>query len=206
MFAMVLSAKPNPVTFVSGDYSVLKNPDITLGIELDMSKLVLDDDNKSWARHMKEGGSDYARDWPEEKKKLEKYFGVAYNRKNKKGAKIDFDKKNAEYKIVIRPTSIHLGNRAAAAVHMFASSWVGGGESSLDDCQIIVVKRGGAAPAASSKKGKGKAPAKSAGGSKNVCTYSVGHMKGVSNISETIRIGVILSSMGTQFGKLVAKQ
>lgn len=201
MFALVLSARENPVKFVSGDFSVLKNPENVLAIELDMSKAKLEDSGKSWNQFIKDGGPDYVRDWPDEKKKLEDYFWVMYNRKNKKGAHVDREASNPKYKIIVRPGVIDLGNRAAAAVSMFVTSFAKGGECYIRNCEIIVVKTSGVSKSKSSKKGS-----KTSSTGATVATYTAGEIKGGTSLSETIRVGTVLSQMGKKFGQLVSKQ
>lgn len=201
--ALVLNvfAKGSPVKFVKGDFSVLKNPANEIVVELDMSKVKLSDSGKSWNQFIKDSGSDYVRDWPDEKKKLESYFWVMYNKKNKKGAQVHQESKTPAYKIIVRPGEIDLGSRAAAAVSMFVTPFAKGGECVMKSCEIEVVKTTTTTKSKGSKKGS-----KTTTSITSVCVYSVDEMKGSSSMSETIRIGTILTTMGKKFGKLVATQ
>lgn len=208
LFALGVSARKNPVSFVSGDFSILKNPDVVLGIELDMSKAKLADSGKSWNQFIKDSGADYVRDWPDEKKKLEMYFMVTYNKKNKGGAKIDHEAEKPEYKIIVRPGVINLGNRAAAAVSMFVTSFAKGGECNIQSCDIELVKTVTTTSTSklSSKKGKGKTTTKTSTSNKVICSYVADRVEGSSSMSETIRVGTVLNAIGKNFGKLVKSQ
>lgn len=208
LMALSASARKNPVSYVSGDFSILKNPDVVLGIELDMSKAKLSDTGKSWNQFIKDSGADYVRDWPDEKKKLELYFMVTYNKKNKGGAKIDNEAAKPEYKIVVRPGVINLGNRAAAAVSMFVTSFAKGGECCFQSCEIDLVKSvtSTSTSKSSSKKGKGKTTTKTSTSNKVICSYVASEVTGSSNMSETVRVGTVLNAIGKNFGKLVKSQ
>lgn len=189
-YVLSMAAFDNSVKFVSGDYSVLKNPSNVLGIELDMSKATEFESGKSWENYIKDNGEDYIRDWPDEKKKLSLYFQVQYNRKNKKGAQIDIESENTEYVVIVRPGVIDVGSRASGIASMFVGSAAQGGESYIKSCEIDVVKR--------SKDGNAK--------DEVVCSYTADITKGNTHISETVRIGIALMNIGTDFGNFVKGQ
>ena len=83
--ALLLATTPSwagDINVLSGDLSVVKNPEITATVIFDYSDLMIE--GKPWKEHLESRGEDFVRDWPAESAQSEGYFIACWNKDNKK--------------------------------------------------------------------------------------------------------------------------
>ena len=111
------------VSFKSGDPSILlKKVGITYEIDWDHA-LVTNYDNLPWQQYLKKRGDDFVRDWPKDRKRAEKYFTVRFNKKSDYMQIVEGG--SGEYKMVVKPSTIDVGN-GGAGFNPWASAKAGG--------------------------------------------------------------------------------
>ncbi len=157
------------VSFKSGDPSILmKKCRISYEVVWDRAR-VTNYDNLLFPDYLKKRGDDFVRDWPSDRKKIEKYFTKQFNRKS------DFmkiaDGGKTDYKMILRLTSIDIGN-GASGFNPWASRKAGG---------VII---NGTIDFVDNSTGK------------VVCVLNIIKAKGTSSPSETVRMGLTFVVIG----------
>ena len=167
MLAMVSEAY-TCVSFKSGDPSILlKKVGITYEIDWDHAR-VTNHDNLLWQQYLKKRGADFVRDWPEDRKKAEQYFTVRFNKKSDYMQIVESGK--GEYKMIVRPKTIDVGN-GGSSFNPWASSKAGG----------VVIN--GTIDFRDQRTGK------------VVCVLNIIEAKGAGAPSETVRLGLTLNEI-----------
>jgi hypothetical protein len=174
----VFAAKP--VSVKSGDISVLKKPSKAL-LEIDDSAAKVGD--QTLAEYLESRGGDFVRDWPKDKGAASINFAALFNKKNKKGMQlpslgdletIDSD---ATYKMVIRISSLDMGNGASAFTPM--GSRKAGGCIMSGTADIVDLKT-----------------------NEVVCTLNIDKIKGLGTFSEAARLTLMFRELATSICKL----
>lgn len=90
--------------------------------ETDWSEVTVE--GKPWAQWLESKGSDYVRDWPSDKRKIEEYFMNRLNKKTgkKRGIVLQNTNPNDAYYFVIRPQAVDMGSIGGGVV---ASAFLG---------------------------------------------------------------------------------
>ena len=167
MLAMVAEAY-TCVSFKSGDPSILlKKVGITYEIDWDHAR-VTNHDNLLWQQYLKKRGADFVRDWPKDRKQAEKYFTVRFNNKSDYMQIVDGGK--GEYKMIVRPKTIDVGN-GGSSFNPWASAKAGG----------VVIN--GTIDFLDTRTGK------------VVCVLNIVEAKGAGAPSETVRLGLTLNEI-----------
>ena len=110
------------VTFNSGDPSILlKEAYISYEFDWDHAR-VTNHDNLLWNDYLRKRGDDFVKDWPKDRKKVEEYFTIRFN---KKSDFLQIKDKSPVYKMIVRPKTIDVGN-GGSAFNPWASSKAGG--------------------------------------------------------------------------------
>lgn len=114
LLALLLATVPSwagDINVLSGDLSVVKNPEITATVIFDYSDLMIE--GKPWKEHLESRGEDFVRDWPAESAQSEGYFIACWNKDNKKGMQTTLSKGN-EYTMVFDVNEMDMGSGAAS--------------------------------------------------------------------------------------------
>lgn len=114
LLALLLATVPSwagNINVLSGDLSVIKNPDITATVIFDYSDLMIE--GKPWKEHLESRGEDFVRDWPSESTQSEAYFIKCWNKDNKKGLQVTTIK-GKEYTMVFDVNEMDMGSGAAS--------------------------------------------------------------------------------------------
>jgi len=111
-----------PVTVKSGNISVLKESS-TAHLEIDFSNAKVD--NKSLAEHLRNSKDESLKDLNDAKGMAEFYFTARFNNYSGKRMYIKEDVQDVDYKIVVRVSSIDVGNDAGAFIP-YAPATAGG--------------------------------------------------------------------------------
>ena len=152
------------VTFNSGDPSILlKEAYISYEFDWDHAR-VTNHDNLLWNDYLRKRGDDFVKDWPKDRKKVEEYFTIRFN---KKSDFLQIKDKSPVYKMIVRPKTIDVGT-GGSAFNPWASSKAGG-------CII-----------------NGTIDFYDAATSQLLCVLNIVEAKGTGSPSETTRIGVTL--------------
>ena len=152
------------VTFNSGDPSILlKEAYISYEFDWDHAR-VTNHDNLLWNDYLRKRGDDFVKDWPKDRKKVEEYFTIRFN---KKSDFLQIKDKSPVYKMIVRPKTIDVGN-GGSAFNPWASSKAGG-------CII-----------------NGTIDFYDAATNQLLCVLNIVEAKGTGSPSETTRIGVTL--------------
>ena len=152
------------VTFNSGDPSILlKEAYISYEFDWDHAR-VTNHDNLLWNDYLRKRGDDFVKDWPKDRKKVEEYFTIRFN---KKSDFLQIKDKSPIYKMIVRPKTIDVGN-GGSAFNPWASSKAGG-------CII-----------------NGTIDFYDAATNQLLCVLNIVEAKGTGSPSETTRIGVTL--------------
>lgn len=152
------------VTFNSGDPSILlKEANISYEFDWDHARIT-NHDNLLWHDYLKKRGDDFVKDWPKDRKKVEEYFTVRFN---KKSDFLQIKDKSPVYKMIVRPKTIDVGN-GGSAFNPWASSKAGGCiiNGTIDFCDAAT--------------------------GKVLCVLNIVEGKGTGHPSETTRLGVAL--------------
>ena len=95
------------VTFNSGDPTILlKEAYISYEFDWDHAR-VTNHDNLLWNDYLRKRGDDFVKDWPKDRKKVEEYFTIRFN---KKSDFLQIKDKSPVYKMIVRPKTIDVGN------------------------------------------------------------------------------------------------
>lgn len=117
LFSMPLFSKSG-IKVVSGDISVIKDPDITATVIFDYTDLMIE--GKPYMEHLKSRGSDFVRDWPKESTTSEAYFIKCWNHDNKQGLQVTSSFGN-NYKMVFVVNDMDMGSGAASMLVGFGA-------------------------------------------------------------------------------------
>lgn len=99
------------INVLSGDLSVINNPEITATVIFDYSDLMIE--GKPWKEHLESRGEDFVRDWPTESTQSEAYFIKCWNKDNKKGLQVTTTK-GKDYTMVFDVNELDMGSGAAS--------------------------------------------------------------------------------------------
>ncbi|MDR0828912.1 MAG: hypothetical protein LBN95_02220 [Prevotellaceae bacterium] len=163
----------NPVSVKSGDVSVLKDVTTAL-LELDFSNATVE--GKTIDEYLESRGSDFVRDFPQDKEYSALMFAAQYNKKNK-GLHVATDVSDAVLKFVIHVDKLDYGN-AHGQFMPFASAKSGGCIIS-GTIDIIDLKT-----------------------NEIVLTLSIDEVKGLANVSDKIRLGLCFFELGSSVAKV----
>lgn len=168
----------SPVSVTSGNISYLKL-NATAVVEFDYSSAVVD--GKTLDGYLQSRGEDFVRDWPNDETKAAEYFIVRINQKNKKGGmQATRPGHPAQYKILIKVTSLDMGNGGSTFIPMAGAK--AGGVIMNGTVEIIDLSTG-----------------------QTECTVRVDEIKGTGHVSETVRLGLCYFELANNLTKLADK-
>ena len=174
--AATLSA--GDIKVVSGDASILKSAE-TAKVIFNYDKTYVGEDGaktQTLKQYLKSRGADFVRDWPDDHKKAEGYFMIRFNKKNKKGLKLQESSSGAKYIFEVKVDVLDMGNAAGAFVGFGAKA---GGVIAWGD--ILV---------------------KDAKGKKVLLKLRFDEIKGKANPSETMRLSLCYMDLATRLAKV----
>lgn len=114
LLALLLATAPSwagDINILSGDLTVIKNPEITATVIFDYTDLMIE--GKPWKEHLESRGEDFVKDWPSESTQSEAYFIKCWNKDNKKGLQVTTTKGN-DYTMVFDVNEMDMGSGAAS--------------------------------------------------------------------------------------------
>lgn len=168
-----LSAK-DAIVVKSGDATLLKQ-DVKALLECDFSNAKVGD--KPFDVYLKSNGEEYVKSWPDDQLKVALYFSTRFNKRNKNKMQVTDDPSAAQYKIVITPTVIDMGDRGSS-FNPFASAKAGGAILS-GTVNIIEIAS-----------------------NNSVCQLQFEEVKGIGHVSNTVRLGMAFFGLATLMTKM----
>lgn len=115
---VVIGSWAGDIKVLSGDLSVFNNRDITASLIFDYSNLKIE--GTPYKQWLKDKGSDYVRDWPDQTTSSEEYFIRCWNKDNDEGVQVT-STKGKTYIMVIDAREMHMGSGAASMLVGFGA-------------------------------------------------------------------------------------
>lgn len=167
----------DPVTVKSGSVAIFKKQAKAL-LEIDYASTMVKDQTLN--DYLAGRGDDFVRDWPEDSKKAAEYFIVRFNKKNDEGMQLTSNASDASYKMIIHVNKLDMGNAASGFIPW--ASMRAGGVIVSGEVDLVSLKT-----------------------NKVLCELVVDEVKGISNPSETIRLGMAYFELANRIFKLAKK-
>ena len=115
---VVIGSWAGGIKVLSGELSVFNNRDITASLIFDYSNLKIE--GTPYKQWLKDKGSDYVRDWPDQTTSSEEYFIRCWNKDNDEGVQVT-STKGKTYIMVIDAREMHMGSGAASMLVGFGA-------------------------------------------------------------------------------------
>ena len=117
-FFVAASSWAASIKVLSGDLSVFNDNSITASLIFDYSNLEIE--GTPYKKWLKDKGSDYVRDWPDQTKASEEYFIRCWNKDNDEGIQVSTTK-GKPYVMVIDAREMDMGSGAASMIIGFGA-------------------------------------------------------------------------------------